>query len=203
MAVSGKATGNATFTVRPTQQHTVRSRSRSRSCIGLRPLVLAFVPSPSPFTACHHPCSLYHPADSTFPPSPRPRDQSNQPYPDTPVLARQKNGNRKPRRRRVCSVTGSQAASPTPTACKHPMPRLPPTPAHHFKTSAPAKTRSPAKQKSFAESFRFAMLWQLLRLALLGLGLPLVHHKSLIFIVASPVSTAARPSVARSVLREN
>jgi len=50
-------------------------------------------------------------------------------------------------------------------------------------------------------SVRTMMLWQLLRLAILGL--PLVHHKSLIFIVASPVSTAARPSAARSVLREN
>ncbi|KAI0290141.1 hypothetical protein BC826DRAFT_1028299 [Russula brevipes] len=43
-------------------------------------------------------------------------------------------------------------------------------------------------------SVRTMMLWQLLRLAILGL--PLVHHKSLIFIVASPVSTAARPSAA-------
>ena len=117
------------------QQHTVRT--------------VSFAPSPSPFAARHHPCSLDDPADSTFHPSPRPHDQSNPKLrPDTSTFP-----SARPPKERIpqapqtpCAV--SQPASPTSTARKHPTypTRLPPTPAR-FKTLAPAKTRKQRRQR--------------------------------------------------------
>jgi hypothetical protein len=114
VGVGGEWQSNREHDVHRPPNNTVRSCPRSCSCMHSRPLVLAFVPSPSPFAARHHPCRLHHPADSTLRPCPRPRDQSN-PEPRL-GLARQKNVHSKPRRRRVCSVTACKPNADSPQA---------------------------------------------------------------------------------------